>query len=290
MGRSFFPYMDQAAAMILKKYPNLTRAFENCADASVELLGYDFGVPKPSELMVQFLYRSNMNYLIGAYKALIQTIPSFAYSGMRNGFEGILRGYYYQSFEDAACASYLYMVTHGEPGGPGLDDQDVAIMKEIIDSVQDEKLKKLCEKVIKKETFSEDEKKAISEHDKPSREVKHTIGKLYTKSVQNDMKGIWRELSRFSHAGVRGRYRDLHLEGKAIDGYEKDLRSLLLLLAANNIMYLEVIDPKGMDLSSLVRVLATIKAFPKYTPNKQDLPDLFKFSTPEAFDDMLRVV
>lgn len=289
MVRSFFTYMDAATARLLKVYPELTSTFEEGADASESLFSYQFNVPKPSEMLTQMLFRSNLNYLIGSYKALLQTIPSFAYSGMRNVFEGIVRGYYYQCKEEAACASYLYMITHGEETAPSFDDQDVRIMKGVIDHVQDEELKQLCENVIKKQVFTEEERRVISEYDKPSRDIKQNIGKLYTKSVQNDMEAIWSELSRYTHAGFRGRFRDLHLEDDMIPSYGRDLFSLLLLQAGNTIMYLEVIDTTKKDLSFLGKNLALVGHIPKNWPNKEEYNGLFTLTSSEAINKMLGV-
>jgi hypothetical protein len=238
-------------------------------------------------MLTQMLFRSNLNYLIGSYKALLQTIPSFAYSGMRNVFEGIVRGYYYQCKEEADCGSYLYMITHGEEDSSTYDAQDVRIMKGVIDQIQEAELKQLCEKVIKKEDFTEEEKRAISDYDKPSRDIKHNIGKLYTKSVQKEMEDVWSELSRYSHAGFRGRFRDLHLEEEMIPSYGRDFLSLLLLQAGNTIMYLEVIDPTKKDVGFLERNFTLVGHIPKNTPNKKEYKGRFSLTSSEAINKQL---
>lgn len=286
MTRSFFTYMYAAAAMILRNFPVLTSVLEDSVDACEDLFDYSFGVPKPSEMLVQILFRSNLNYLIGSYKALLQTIPSFALSGMRNVFEGTVRGYYYQCNEEAACASYLYMITQDE-AGIGIEDTDVDIMRGVINQIQDAELKKLCQKVIDKEEFSKADKKLISDLDDPSRHFKHNIGKLYTKSVQKEMDFVWRELSRFNHAGIRGRLRDLHLEKEMLPGYGRDLLSLLLLLAGNVIMYLEVIDPNQKDVGFLGDILDLTEHIPKNWPNKKKCQGKFTFTSTEAINKLL---
>ncbi len=285
MKRSFFTYIYAAIEMITHAFPEYTTVFENSADACEDLYDYSFGVPKPSEMLVQILFRSNLNYLIGSYMALIQTIPSFALSGMRNVFEGIIRGYYYQCNEEAACASYLYMITQNEDG-IGVENIDVEIMGGVVDQIEDVELKGLCQKVINKEQFSKEDKKLISDFDDPSRHFKNNIGKLYTKSVQKEMNCVWRELSRFNHAGIRGRFRDLHLEEERLPTYGRDLLSALLLLAGNVIMYLEVIDPKQKDVKFLGDILDLTEHIPKNWPNKKKYQGKFTYTSSEAINTL----
>ena len=286
MKRSFFTYIYAAIEIITHTYPEITRVFEDSVDACEDLFNYSFDLPKPSEMLVQALFRSNINYLIGSYMALIQTIPSFALSGMRNVFEGIIRGYYYQCNEEAACASYLYVLSQNE-AGVGVEDLDVDIMKGVIDQIENVELKRLCQKVIDKEQFSEEDKKLIGNLDDPSRHFKHNIGKLYTKSLQKEMKCVWRWLSRYNHAGIRGRYRDLHIEEENLPIYGSELLSLLRLLAGNIIMYLEVIDHNQKDVKFLGDILDLTEHLPKNWPNKKEYQGKFTYINSDAINKLL---
>lgn len=239
--------------------------------------------------MAQSLFRINLNYLIGAYKATLQAIPSFAYCGMRNVFEGIVRGYYYLVNEEAAIASYLYMSTHGGDNAPEFEDMDVNIMKGAIGQVQDAELKPLCEKVLKKEVYSESDIALISKLDESSRKIKHNIGKLYTSRVQTNMKAIWSEFSRYCHSGFRLRYEDLQLPLSRIPVYENHLTSLLLLLTANILMYLEVVDHRKVNASFLGEVFRLIEYYPKYFPNKVKYQGCFKLTSQQAIDRLLTI-
>jgi hypothetical protein len=289
MKRSFFAFMDAAELTLIRNYPEHTDVFERAADECETLFNYTLSDPKHSELLVQSLFRINLNYLIGAYKATLQAIPSFAYCGMRNIFEGTVRGYYYLVNEEAAIASYLYMSTHGAENAPGFDDVDVNIMKGAIDQVQDAKLKQLCEKVLKKEGFSEDDKAAVSKLDESSRKIKHNIGKLYTSRVQTNMNAIWSEFSRYCHSGFRLRYEDLQLPKSRIPVYESHLTSLLLLLTANALMYLEIVDHTKIDASFLGEVFRLIEYYPEYFPNKDKYQGCFKLTSQQAIDRLLRI-
>ena len=194
MKRSFFAFMDAAELTLFRKYPDHTDMFERVADNCESLFKHSIPDPTPSELLVQMLFRINLNYLIGAYKATLQTINSFAFSGMRNVFEGIVRGYYYLGNEEAAIASYLYMCTDGGKKAPSFEDLDVDIMKRIIGQVQDVELKQLCDKVLKKKVFSEEDITAVSKLDESSRKIKHNIGKLYARARRKHTHWVYRSI------------------------------------------------------------------------------------------------
>ena len=289
MKRSFFAFMDTAELTLFREYPDHTDIFERVVDNCESLFMYSIPDPTPSELLVQMLFRINLNYLIGAYKATLQTINSFAFSGMRNVFEGIVRGYYYLGNEEAAIASYLYMCTDGGKKAPIFKDLDVDIMKRIIVQVQDVELKQLCDKILKKEVFSEEDIKAVSKLDESSRKIKHNIGKLYTKSIQKNMRDIWSEFSRYSHSGFKARYEDLQLPQSRIPIYESHFTSLLLLLAANILMYLEVVEFSKVDARFLGGLFRLIEYYPEYFPNKVKYKGRFKLTSQQAIDRLLRI-
>lgn len=97
---------------------------------------------------------------------------------------------------------------------------------------------------------------------------------------------VWRELSRFNHAGIRGRFRDLHLEKEILPGYGVDLLSLLLLLAGNILMYLEVIDPNQKDVEFLGDILDLTEHIPKNWPNKKKYHGKFTLTSSEAINKL----
>jgi hypothetical protein len=107
MQRSFFTFMDTAELTLFRAYPDHTDVFERVSDKCESLFRYVIPNAYPSKLLVQMLFRVNLNSLIGAYKATLQTIPSLAFSGIRTNFEGIIRGYYYLVNQEAAITSYL---------------------------------------------------------------------------------------------------------------------------------------------------------------------------------------
>jgi hypothetical protein len=82
------------------------------------------------------------------------------------------------------------------------------------------------------------------------------------------MSAIWSEFSRYSHSGFKFRYEDLQLPENRIPVYESHFKSLLLLLAANILMYLEVVDLSKVDVRFLGEVFRLIEYYPEYFPNK----------------------
>ncbi|MHA1973240.1 MAG: hypothetical protein ACTSW1_09615 [Candidatus Hodarchaeales archaeon] len=284
---SFFSFMDEAELRLIRAYPEHTDVFERAADACKPLFGYEITEQKPSTLLVQALFRINLNYLIGSYKAFLQAIPSFAYSGMRNVFEGIIRGYYYMVNEESATASYLYISTQGGKKSPIIEEIDIEIMKRVLDQIKDDQLIRLCTKIIGKESFSKDDIITVTNFDKPSRSIKQNISKLYTKSVQKNLRSIWSEFSRFSHSGFKTRYEDLQLPENRIPIYGKHFLSLLLLLSANILMYLEVVDPTMIDTQFLGEIFRLTEYYPVYYPNKNEYQNRFTFTSQQAIDKLI---
>ena len=287
MENSFFAFMDEAELRLVHAYPEHTDVFERAVDGCKPLFGYSISDPKPSLLLVQSLFRINLNYLIGAYKAMLQAIPSFSYSGMRAVFEGVIRGYFYLVNEDSAIASYLYMSTGGGIKAPEIEELDIEIMKRVIDQVQDAELRHLCDKMMAKESFSSEDLKVINKLDEPSRKIKNNIGKLYTSKVQKELRSIWSALSRFSHSGFKWRYEDLQLPEDRVPIYKTHFDNLLFLLAANTLMYLEVVELTKVDAKFLGEVFRLLEHYPIFFPNKNGFQRYFKLTSQEAIDQLL---
>ena len=288
MSKYLFYYIDNTAAGLLRQFPKETSLFENGVDTARTLIEeYDSpAVYTPSQLLVKILFRSNLNYLIGSYKMLLNTIPSFAYMGMRVALESIVRGYYYLCNEDAACISYFYILNEMEDIGP--DEVDFNILTQIKGIIKNNFVIQLCEKTLSEEPLTEDEKNDINNLDKTSRSFKKVIRKVYTNSRQNDMRHLFSLLSRYSHAGIRGRYRDLALQPDHFPSYKRDLDTLLLLFSANVLMYLETIDLTDIDVEYLYSIFTHLNAYPWLTPNKKKYESVFKFNTADNFKNRFK--
>lgn len=238
---------------------------------------------KTSEVLATIYTRANMNYLIGSYLSIRNCLPSFSMMGMRAVIEYLVRGYYYLCNEDFACISYIYILAQSDE--VEMDKKSILTLQESMPFLNDPDIINICDEIIQERDDYKFDKNKINEMDKNSRSYRKVIDKIYTNARQKRMREIWSELSRYSHAGIMGRFKDINYRDSDRDFYQNNIDTLLFLLSSNVIFFIEAfweyIDNEPLYVESIVKTLANYPAI--FTPNKTIYKDKFRLSTSDNY-------
>ena len=238
---------------------------------------------KTSEVLATIYTRANLNYLIGSYFSSKNCLPSFSMMGMRAVIEYLVRGYYYLCNEDFACISYLYILAQSDE--VEMDEKSILTLQESMPFLNDPDTINMCDEIIQERDAYKFDKNKINEMDKNSRSYKKLINEIYTSARQKRLREIWSGLSRYSHAGTLGRFKDINYEESDRGFYQNNIDTLLFLLSSNIIFFIEAfwnyIDKNPLYVESIFKILDNYPAI--FTPNKTIYKDKFKLSTPDNY-------